>query len=81
MVKKTESSTKKNLGIGSPVICIFFVTPVPNYQSLFKNMGKTEGRKVGGVHWLITTTGGTTIKIFPLLPMRLSHQPVKFSLG
>ena len=46
--KKNKSSTKKNLGVGSPVICIFFVYPLPNYPGLFKDMGKTEVRRKGG---------------------------------
>ena len=48
MVKKSKSSTKKNVGTGSPVICIFFVTPYPITQALFKDMGKTEVRRKGG---------------------------------
>ena len=50
MVKKTKSSTKKNLGIGPPVICIFIVTPYPITQAyiVFKDMGKTEVSRKGG---------------------------------
>ena len=34
--KKTKSSTKKNLGIGAPVLCIFFVTPYPITHAYLK---------------------------------------------
>ena len=48
MVKKTKSSTKKNLGIGSPVICIFIVTPYPITQALRYGQDRSkEERWVG----------------------------------
>ena len=42
--KSFESKTKKNLGIDSPVFCIFFA----HYTGLFKDMGKTKVRGKGG---------------------------------
>ena len=46
-----KSKTKKTLGIGSPVFCIFFA----HYTGLFKDMGKTEVRGKGGCDtWVIT---------------------------
>ena len=48
MVKKTKSSTKKNWGIGSPVTCIFIVTPYPITQAYLMILDKTEVRRKGG---------------------------------
>ena len=48
MVKKTKSNTKKNLGIGSPVICIFFVTPYPISQAYLKIWARQNIRGKGG---------------------------------
>ena len=49
-VKKVLKKTKYNIEHISPVICIFF-----HHTGLFKDMGKTEMGKVGGVPWLIKT--------------------------
>ena len=45
--KKTKSSTKKNLGIGFPVICLFIVTPYPITQAYLKIWARQVRRKGG----------------------------------
>ena len=45
--KKTKSNTKKKLGIGSPVFCIFDIFFITLYRPV-KDMGKIEVRGKGG---------------------------------